>query len=133
MHPWLETAHNKSLPLPTATSDVTQRRVGCFRKDASPEHFVPLAKIKTDMRICLSAAVLDNNNHTKISLSMLSCILIPIFMVFCLLFHHRKKVQLSRLPTDSCLYSIFFLYMFFALMTPEFLCVLYLLISYKTC
>lgn len=79
------------------------------KKDASPEHFVPLAKIKTDMRICLSATMLHKHNHTKISPSMLSRTLTLIFMVLCLLFHNWKMAlsPFQREHTSWLMFSIF--------------------------
>ena len=112
MHPRFETAHNKPLPLPVATSEATAQR---REKDEPPEHFVPLAKIKTDRRICLSATTLYNNNHTKIPLSMLSRILVLISMVLCLPFHNWKMLWATLtecIPADSCLYNILFICVF---------------------
>lgn len=109
MHPRFETAHNKPLPLPIATSEATAQR---REKGEPPEHFVPRAKIKTDRRICLSATMLYNNNHTKISLSMLSRILVlfPWCSVYRFIIGKCCKPLLQNAYQLTHAYTIFSLY-----------------------
>lgn len=85
MHPWFKAAHNKRLPLPVATSEAAAEEGMCAsEEDASPEHFVPLAKKKKKSKqklwICLSAVTLYNSNQTKTWLSVLSCLYFQAFL-----------------------------------------------------